>query len=98
MHHGDSPAPSGSARAAAHAEHHPHGHEHQHGGDEHAHAPFDSGEEHDHDHDDGLWSKVQHLIAPHSHDAADSVDDALTASDAGIRAVKLSLIGLGATA
>ena len=38
------------------------------------------------------------LFQPHSHDAADSVDDALAGSAAGIRAVKLSLIGLGITA
>jgi cation diffusion facilitator family transporter len=34
----------------------------------------------------------------HSHDHADSVDDALTSSARGIRAVKLSLVGLGITA
>jgi cation diffusion facilitator family transporter len=34
----------------------------------------------------------------HSHDHADHVDDALTASAAGIRAVKMSLLGLAATA
>lgn len=34
----------------------------------------------------------------HSHDHADSVDDALRNSDAGIRAVKISLAVLGATA
>ncbi len=38
------------------------------------------------------------MFVPHSHDAADSVDSALTSSAVGIRAVKISLIGLGATA
>ena len=38
------------------------------------------------------------LFVPHSHDAVDSIDDALEASNAGVRAVKLSLIGLGITA
>ncbi|WP_231930058.1 cation diffusion facilitator family transporter [Friedmanniella luteola] len=38
------------------------------------------------------------MFVPHSHDAADSIDDALEASEAGIRAVKLSLLGLGVTA
>jgi len=38
------------------------------------------------------------IFAPHSHDAADSIDDALTSSAAGIRAVKISLVGLGLTA
>ncbi|HEY1440141.1 MAG TPA: cation diffusion facilitator family transporter, partial [Mycobacterium sp.] len=36
--------------------------------------------------------------APHSHDAADSVDDALQSSASGIRAVKISLVVLGVTA
>ena len=38
------------------------------------------------------------LLIPHSHDAADSVDTALESSAVGIRAVKISLVGLGATA
>jgi cation diffusion facilitator family transporter len=38
------------------------------------------------------------LFAPHSHDTADSIDDALEASAAGIRAVKVSLVGLGVAA
>ena len=37
-------------------------------------------------------------IAPHSHDAADSFDSALESSAAGIRAVKISLLVLAATA
>ena len=37
-------------------------------------------------------------MAPHSHDAADSVDDALESSAAGIHAVKISLLVLGLTA
>lgn len=37
------------------------------------------------------------IFRPHSHDAADSVDSALEGSAEGIRAVKISLIGLGAT-
>ena len=38
------------------------------------------------------------IFAPHSHDAADSLDSALESSVAGIRAVKLSLLVLVATA
>lgn len=41
---------------------------------------------------------VAQVFVPHSHDAADSVDTALESSAVGIRAVKVSLIGLGATA
>lgn len=41
---------------------------------------------------------MHRLVVPHSHNAADAVDDALTASAAGIRAVKISLVILGVTA
>ncbi|BBY17098.1 putative cation efflux system protein [Mycolicibacterium litorale] len=37
------------------------------------------------------------MFAPHSHDASDSIDGALESSAAGIRAVKTSLVILGAT-
>ena len=37
-------------------------------------------------------------LIPHSHDAADSVDNALESSAIGIRAVKISLVALGITA
>lgn len=40
---------------------------------------------------------VAHLLRPHSHDSADSVDAALTSSAQGIRAVKISLVALFAT-
>jgi len=41
---------------------------------------------------------VKEIFAPHSHDAADSVDDTLESSAAGIRAVKISLLVLALTA
>lgn len=40
---------------------------------------------------------VKGLLAPHSHDAADAVDNALESSAKGIRAVKVSLLALLAT-
>ena len=43
-------------------------------------------------------SRVRHAFAPHSHDVADSVDEALESSARGIRAVKVSLVGLALTA
>lgn len=59
-------------------------------------------DDHDHHHHDGwggsFGSAVRDVFAPHSHDAADSIDDALESSAAGIRAVKISLLTLGATA
>jgi cation diffusion facilitator family transporter len=45
-----------------------------------------------------LPSRLIGLLRPHSHHPADSVDDALAGSAEGIKAVKLSLLGLGATA
>jgi cation diffusion facilitator family transporter len=56
------------------------------------------GHEHGHGHPRGLKGFVAGLFTPHSHDAADSIDDALTSSQDGIRAVKISLVALAATA
>ncbi len=53
---------------------------------------------HTHDHPRGLRGAITEVFAPHSHDAADSIDDALESSAAGIRAVKVSLAILGLTA
>jgi cation diffusion facilitator family transporter len=58
---------------------------------------------HDHEHDHherrhGVRGAIHEIFAPHSHDTADSVDVALEASAAGIRAVKISLLVLGLTA
>src|SRR3954452_10279408 len=65
-----------------------HDHHHDHQGHEHDH----------HEHGHGAWGWLTGLFRPHSHDSADSVDSALESSDQGIRAVKISLIALGATA
>ena len=64
---------------------HTHGHGHRH--------------DHDHTHDrpKGLLGVIKEIFAPHSHDASDSIDGALESSAAGIRAVKISLLALGAT-
>lgn len=55
-------------------------------------------EQHDHEHVGALKGLIGHLLRPHSHDAADSVDSALESSAQGIRAVKISLVVLGVTA
>lgn len=67
---------------------------------DHAHADQDHDQAHqdNHDHGHGWWGRLKHAVAPHSHDAADSVDEALESSERGIRAVKISLVGLGVTA
>lgn len=59
--------------------------------------------DHHHDHDGSWWARAGHRVAEafgigHSHDAADSVDEALEATDAGRRALWLSLAGLLVTA
>lgn len=62
---------------------HDHDHPHEHGG---------------HAHPTGITGFFYGLFVPHSHDAADSIDDALEASREGVRAVRISLfILLGTT-
>jgi cation diffusion facilitator family transporter len=83
--------------------HHSHGHDadaHEHrdgsseGGHGHDHGP--SG--HTHAHPTGVKGILAGIFMPHSHDAADSIDDALEASTQGIRALRISLfILLGTT-
>ncbi len=67
-----------------------------HDGAEHGHHEHDH--EHDHDHPTGLRGKLKELVAPHSHDAADSVDVELETSAKGTRALAVSLAVLAATA
>ena len=53
--------------------------------------------DHGHEHPKGVLGAIKEIFAPHSHDASDSIDGALESSAAGIRAVKISLLALGAT-
>ena len=62
-----------------HDHHHSDGHGHDHAG------------EHGHSHPTGIKGFFYGLFVPHSHDAADSIDDALEASKEGVRALKISL-------
>jgi len=51
-----------------------------------------------HDHGPGgIRGFIGGVFSPHSHDAAESIDTALTASAEGIRALKISLAGLAVT-
>jgi cation diffusion facilitator family transporter len=68
------------AHEHAHVEPHEHGHPHPH--------------DHPHDHTGGVRGFLLHLFVPHTHDAADSIDDALEASSAGVRTLRLSLLVL----
>lgn len=74
-------------------EHHEHDHDHSHDHEhEHSHA-HDHGPG-GHTHPTGFRGFLHGLFVPHSHDAADSIDDALEASTAGVRALKISLFVL----
>jgi cation diffusion facilitator family transporter len=59
---------------------------------------------HDHDHDGeqrrraGLRHRLEHLVRPHSHDSTNKIDSASESSKAGMRALWISLLILGATA
>jgi cation diffusion facilitator family transporter len=74
------------------------GHDHPRGDNDHGGHGHSHGHGHDHDHPKGLRGAIKEIFAPHSHDAADSIDSALESSAAGIRAVKISLLVLGITA
>lgn len=62
------------------------------GGHSPAHHRHDHGHGHRHRHPKGLKGFVLDLFVPHSHDAADAIDDAMEAHGAGIRALKMSLV------
>lgn len=77
---------------------------HRHHDDDHQH-PNGQGHEDGHDHDGhshkrrtGFKGWLFELFVPHTHDSADSIDDALESSVQGVRALKISLfILLGTT-
>lgn len=54
--------------------------------------------DHGHTHTSGWRGAVAELFRPHTHDAADSVDSALEASEQGVQAVKVSFAALMVTA
>jgi cation diffusion facilitator family transporter len=70
-------------------------HDHPHGGHGHAHGLHEHeqpGHDHHHSHPAGFRGFLHGLFVPHTHDAADAIDDAMKASSAGIRALKVSLL------
>ena len=87
------------------------GHDHapgsEHGHDAHDHDAHDhDAHDHDHAHDHGgpghthgagVWGWLRGLYG-HTHDIAERVDASMESNEAGIRALKVSLLGLGATA
>ena len=93
-------AVSASAHRATQEHGTAHDHDHDHGDDhghDHPHTDHDHGPG-GHSHPTGIKGFFYGLFVPHSHDAADSIDDALEASKEGVRALKISLfILLGTT-
>jgi cation diffusion facilitator family transporter len=76
-----------------------HGHAHDQGSPgEHSHrAGAHKHDEHDHDHGSGLLGWFRGTFA-HSHSVTEKVDETMESNERGIRALKISLIGLGLTA
>ncbi|MHB8508105.1 MAG: cation diffusion facilitator family transporter [Candidatus Dormibacteria bacterium] len=66
---------------------HPHHDDHDH---DHDHEP--------HPHETGIRAFISGIFSPHSHDAVESIDTALTTSAEGVRALRISLGGLALTA
>lgn len=68
------------------------------------HRHDERGAEHDRSRGEGgRWAKARHGLSRlipfgHSHESSDSVDDAMESSEVGIRALKISLVALMATA
>jgi cation diffusion facilitator family transporter len=74
-------------------EHDDHGHE-----DGHAHGARRDDGDHDHGHAVGVWARLKDVVAPHSHDAAVSMDTELETSRKGMRALLISFGALMVTA
>jgi Co/Zn/Cd efflux system component len=78
--------------------------QHQHGqaqddqAEDRAHPEHGHGHRHAHQERSGLPGALAGMFRPHTHDAGDRIDSALAASAAGMRALKISLAALGATA
>jgi cation diffusion facilitator family transporter len=87
----------GHSHAVPHQHDHDHDHEHDHHPEHDHHHDHGDHDDH-HDHGSRLWHRIGHLLTPHSHDSADKVDAALSASADGIRALWRSLLILGVTA
>ena len=65
----------------------------------HEHDPGSHPHPHPHEHDHrGRWARLRHAVGPHSHAHDRAVDSVLESSAEGLRALWISLAGLGATA
>ncbi|MFD6698172.1 MULTISPECIES: cation diffusion facilitator family transporter [unclassified Microbacterium] len=88
-HHGDHDRDSEHASGT---HHHDDAQGHSHAG--HGHSPDHphTHGDHHHEHPTGFKGFLYGLFLPHTHDAADAIDDAMEASSAGVRALKISLV------
>jgi len=77
--------------------HLPDHHDHVHGHHAHGHGAHGHPHDHDHHHGGGLLGWLRGMFG-HSHDIAEQVDTVMESSAKGIRALKISLVGLGGTA
>jgi len=78
--------------------HHESDHDHPHRHDPASHDPA-SHDHGTHDHASrGPWARIRHAVGPHSHAHDRAVDNALESSAQGMRALRISLAGLAATA
>ena len=84
--------------AARGGEHQAHGYQGRDHEPVHSDDRNDGHEPHEHRHQRGIVGFVQSVIAPHNHDAMNSVDQALVSNDEGMRTLKISLGVLAATA
>lgn len=53
---------------------------------------------HDHGHQPSLWTRMRHVVVPHSHDVSQAILTAEEASGRGIRGAWIGLSGMGVTA
>jgi len=75
-----------------------HAHDHPDGHKRDGHDSHDHGADHDHEHRSGVLGWLRETVAPHSHDAAVSMDTELETSRKGMRALLISFSVLLVTA
>ncbi|WDZ82854.1 cation diffusion facilitator family transporter [Micromonospora cathayae] len=94
----DHPHDHPHAAGRAHVHSHPHDAGHGHGhGHRHGHGRSVGHQQHG-GRPAGRWHRLTHAVVPHSHDSRAKLDPALESSRDGLRALWISVVGLGITA
>ena len=98
--HEHAPAAPGGAGGHPHGDDGDHGHDHGDHGHDHGDHGHDHGDHgHDHgEHGHGPFASIASLFRAHRHDSLVPIDHTLESSARGVRALWLSLLGLGVTA